>query len=220
MAFTPISAGFINAIAAAFAGDNLAGVRAPAPEPTPNQPQPTPPQIRATPSTNDSRFSPVPPAPPPLRATHGCVAFRRDGQPCAGRPRTGAALCPYHDPCNAAALREAGRKGGKASAAQRRAERARPPGPIEFDHIYTCDRDGIQRMLDALFRLELSGMLPAARTRNLIRLLETSIRNVAAGSSGVNAPGIGDLLRSLDNEVLRAVTRGAPDGEAAGIERH
>ena len=145
---------------------------------------------------------------------NGCVAFRRDGQPCAGRPRTGVALCPYHDPGNAAALREAARKGGKASAAQRRVQSARPPGPIEFDHIYTCDRDGIQRMLDALFRLELSGMLPAARTRNLIRLLETSFRNITAGSSGVSAPDIGDFRRSFDEEVLRAVGAGPPrEGE-------
>jgi len=43
----------------------------------------------------------------------GCGAKTRSGSPCAAVPAPGSEFCPFHDPANTAAQREARREGGR-----------------------------------------------------------------------------------------------------------
>lgn len=152
-----------------------------------------------------------------------CSATTRSGNPCRFVARRESGLCINHDPAYAARQRENTLTGARASLDKRheiaaqRAEvehRLLAPDPISLD-----DRAGVQAVVEAVLRLEITGGLSTTRARNAIRLLSIAVRNfdrpVVQRSGTVYAtshhdPDSFELRRQALNRLLNTPTPTQP----------
>ena len=115
-----------------------------------------------------------------------CTATLSAGYRCRFAARRETGLCINHDPAYRA-QQIANRTKGLERAAAAREHRAHSP-------IYTLDTDlsdrtAVQALLDTVIRLELTGRIPLARSRNLLRAISsppaTSTRRSGSGTANV-----------------------------------
>ncbi len=104
-----------------------------------------------------------------------CTAtLPRSGYRCRFAARRETGLCINHDPAYRV-QQVANRTKGLALAAEARARRAQ--SPLYTFNMDLSDRTAVQALLDTIIRLELSGRIPLARSRNLIRAIAIATRN-------------------------------------------
>lgn len=113
-----------------------------------------------------------------MRLPTPCTALKRDGSPCRFAARKATGLCINHDPSYREQQYENSRRGGRKTFAGRHVI------PIPLDQVDLTNRASVQAVLDAVVRMEILGVLPAARSRNLIRGLSIANRNLATGPFG------------------------------------
>jgi hypothetical protein len=101
-----------------------------------------------------------------------CKGHTYSGDRCRAWALNGKDLCFAHDPDSREEFLAASSAAGVASGESRRRQ------PFDLDHLFLHNRLGVQVAIDAIFRLELTGQLPAHRTRTLVRLLAMASRNL------------------------------------------
>jgi hypothetical protein len=129
-----------------------------------------------------------------------CTATTASGRPCRARPRTGSTLCLAHDPSYDETRRQNGRSGGERAALNNRTRRQ--VRPYVFKHLRIADPHDLGLVIDALLRLEITGRLPPARTRNLIRIVHAAQRNLALHR---NCDEFDAHRRRLDDDLFQAI---------------
>lgn len=138
-----------------------------------------------------TEFFEAAPAPAPVTTPTRprCHGLTKAGAPCRVPPRRQRDFCFNHDPEFADQQRANVRAAGRASGAARRKATELPVASF----VNLIDRSGVQAAIDAMFRLELFGKIPPARSRVFVRLLSLAVRNfdnphAATASTGQAAP--------------------------------
>ena len=103
-----------------------------------------------------------------------CTASLTAGGRCRFAARRETGLCINHDPAYRAQQVAYRTKGLERAAAAR--ER-RSQSPIYTLNTDLTDRTAVQALLDTVIRLELTGRIPLARSRNVIRAIAIATRN-------------------------------------------
>ena len=103
-----------------------------------------------------------------------CTATLSAGYRCRFAARRETGLCINHDPAYRA-QQIANRTKGLERAAEARERRSH--SPISTLDTDLTDRTAVQALLDTVIRLELTGRIPLARSRNLLRALSIATRN-------------------------------------------
>ena len=107
-----------------------------------------------------------------------CSALTKFGERCIAFPVRTSAFCVGHDPALREKRLEACSRGGRTTAGRRRKERKAQDFIVAS--LTLSDRASLQEAIDAVFRLELTGKLPVARGRHLLRVLAIASRNLSA----------------------------------------
>lgn len=111
----------------------------------------------------------------PLRLPTPCSAKTNAGHPCRFAARKDTGLCINHDPSYKDQQLRNVREGARRSLESRR------PLPVPLPGLHLTSRGSIQALLDLVVRLELTGQLPEARARHLLRALSIATRNLDRG---------------------------------------
>ena len=99
---------------------------------------------------------------------------------------------------------EASSRGGRTTAERRRKERTAQD--FIFESLTLADRDSLQEAIDAVFRLELTGKLPATRARHLLRVLAIASRNLSGKEAPkVKRPAPRASISPLNRDLFRAL---------------
>jgi hypothetical protein len=133
-----------------------------------------------------------------------CHATTRRGKRCIAFPVKDSTFCAGHDPAMREKVLDAASRGGRTSARKRRDQARRLT--FAFENLALTDRANLQLAIDALFRLELTGQLPASRSRQVTRILAVAARNLTSK----NAPVIRQARCSspvspIDRDLLKAL---------------
>ena len=123
-------------------------------------------QIQETTATPEKEISPR------------CSALTKFGERCIAFPVRTNTFCVGHDPALREKRLEACSRGGRTTAGRRRQERNAQDFIVAS--LTLSDRASLQEAIDAVFRLELTGKLPVARGRHLLRVLAIASRNLSA----------------------------------------
>ncbi len=155
--------------------------------------------------SNESRTGPYVGCQAKTRRGTDCHAFRRDQRP----------FCVAHDPEYRDTLMENVHRAGRASV------EARKPHALAFSELHHFDlssRHTLQVAIDAFTRLELTGALPANRSRTIARLLSLALRNLAvfndATADGWDSGQHSNLSRALDSVLTGALMKAGSNDTA------
>ena len=148
-----------------------------------------------------------------------CSASTRDNIPCRFPARRNTTLCINHDPTYTAQQSLNSRTGTAAASHSRRLLAAQRSDTAVFnlDTMPLADRASIQALLDAVIRLELSGRIPGARTRNLLRALSIAVRNFDTPRSDPNNPNPHQPQAARHNLARYDLTRQAIDANIEAL---
>lgn len=151
-----------------------------------------------------------------------CAAQTRLGNPCMASKRKGRPYCISHDPefrrqhlinCQQGGINARRRREGIAAL-------------LDVDVVDLRTRRDIQALIDAVLRLELSGRVPATRTRTIARLISLAVRNFDGipranrldGEVAMHDPGYYDTRNALDLEI-EDIASALERGEATEADR-
>ena len=133
-----------------------------------------------------------------------CAALTNGGEPCIAFPVRNSTFCAGHDPALREKRMEASSRGGRTTAERRRKERKAQD--FIFESLTLADRASLQEAIDAVFRLELTGKLPATRARHLLRVLAIASRNLSGRDAPTVArPGPRPAISPLNRDLFRAL---------------
>ena len=164
----------------------------------------------------DGEPAPIGPAPTGLASkptSPVCYGITKSGAACRTPPRKQSVFCFNHDPAFAAQQRRNVSAAGRASGASRRGI----PEMTNSDFVNLIDRSGVQAAIDAMFRLELFGKIPAARSRVFVRLLSLAVRNFDRAQSTTPDGQLADPPRAAHDEQVFTNSRLGFNDYSAGV---